>query len=112
MTHHQTVEVTLDSKDALYQAYMSFISGGGLFIQTTDSYQLGDKLKLKLLLPEQTEQKIVNTTVIWLTDNPSQGVFKQGIGVQFLDKAGEAVRKEIEVLLGGSLNSDRPTDTI
>jgi type IV pilus assembly protein PilZ len=48
-----------------------------------------------------------------VTPTGSQGNRTAGIGVQFADTAeGEAVRGKIETTLAGTLNGDKPTQTM
>jgi type IV pilus assembly protein PilZ len=43
----------------------------------------------------------------------AQGARTAGIGVQFADNnEGEAVKSKIETLLAGTLNADKPTQTM
>ena len=51
--------------------------------------------------------------VIWITPTGAQGNRTAGIGVQFTDSAeGETVKGRIETLLAGTLNADKPTNTM
>lgn len=105
----------LDLKDkaALYQAYMSAVRGGGLFIPTTQPFRLGDEIFVLLHLEEVQERLPVSGKVVWLTPAQAHSGGGPGIGVQFNDAPdGEAARARIEALLGAMLNADRPTHTM
>lgn len=40
--------LTIKDKSALYLAYMSFVTNGGLFIPTNSAYKLGDEVFMLL----------------------------------------------------------------
>ncbi len=51
--------------------------------------------------------------VVWITPPGAQNSKAQGIGVQFKsDESGIEARRKIEGLLGGVMQSSRPTHTI
>jgi len=52
-------------------------------------------------------------TVVWITPLGAQNNKVQGIGVHFKnDESGVEARRRIEALLGGVMQSGRPTHTI
>lgn len=108
--------LNIPDKNALYAAYMPFISNGGLFIQTPQdnrkSNDLGDEVFLLLNLVEQGERLPVAGKVVWVTPPGAQGQRIQGIGIQFSSQDGGATQGKIEKLLAGMLNSDRQTHTL
>jgi type IV pilus assembly protein PilZ len=106
------LSLTIKDKSALYAAYMPFINGGGLFIPTKKSYNLGDEVFMLLTLMDETEKIPVAGKVIWITPMGAQGNRAAGIGVQFSDQDDGAARNKIEGLLAGALESDRPTHTM
>ncbi len=106
------LSLTIKDKSALYAAYMPFINGGGLFIPTKKSYNLGDEVFMLLTLMDDTEKIPVAGKVIWITPMGAQGNRAAGIGVQFSDQDDGAARNKIEGLLAGALESDRPTHTM
>jgi type IV pilus assembly protein PilZ len=108
----QQKQETIKDKSALYAAYMPFINGGGLFIPTKKSYNLGDEVFMLLTLMDETEKIPVAGKVIWITPMGAQGNRAAGIGVQFSDQDDGAARNKIEGLLAGALESDRPTHTM
>ena len=74
---------------------------------------LGDEVFLLLTLPESSERLPVAGKVIWVTPVGAQGNRPSGIGVQFPETAeGETVKSKIEALLAGTLNAERPTNTM
>jgi type IV pilus assembly protein PilZ len=107
------LSLNINSKSALYAAYMPFIKRGGLFIPTTRSYALGDEIFMLLTLMDEPARLPIAGTVVWVTPAGAQGNRNQGIGVQFSDdESGTAARSRIESILAGHLSSSRPTHTI
>ncbi len=105
--------LAIKDRNALYQAYMSFVKGGGLFVPTNKRYSLGDEVFLMLTLPEDSERLAVAGRVVWITPTAAQGNRTAGIGVQFSEGAdGEAARTRIESILAALLGSDKPTQTM
>lgn len=107
------LSLAIKDKGALYNAYMPFVKGGGIFVPTTKRYALGDEVFILLTLMEEKDRLPVAGKVVWITPPGAQGNRTAGIGVQFADTAeGEAVRNKIETLLAGTLNADKPTHTM
>lgn len=106
------LSLTIRDKNALYAAYMPFVSNGGLFIPTNKQYQLGDEVFILLNLMEETERIPVAGKVIWITPRNSEGYRSTGIGVQFSEQDSGNTRSRIETYLAGALDSDRPTHTM
>ena len=106
------LSLAIKDKGALYAAYMPYVKNGGLFIPTNKPYKLGDEVFLLLTLMDETEKLPVAGKVIWVTPKGAQGNRVAGIGVQFSDQDGDAVRNKIETYLAGSLKSDRYTHTM
>ena len=106
------LSLTIKDKSALYAAYMPFIKGGGLFIPTKKSYQLGEEVFMLLTLMDETEKIPVAGKIVWVTPAGAQGNRAAGIGVQFSDQDEGTARNKIEGYLGGALQSDRPTHTM
>ena len=97
----------------LYQSYMPFLKGGGLFVPSGKRYNLGDELFLLINLMDDKERLPVTGTVVWITPQGAQGNRVAGIGVQFAESVeGEAARQRIEALLGAKLASEKSTFTL
>jgi|PlaIllAssembly_1097288.scaffolds.fasta_scaffold121994_1 type IV pilus assembly protein PilZ len=109
---HQILTLTIKDKNALYAAYMPFISNGGLFIPTSRKYQLGDEVFMLLTLMEDQERIPVAGKVVWITPVGAEGNRQAGIGVQFSDQDNGQTRARIEGFLGGALKSERSTHTM
>ncbi|MFA7633325.1 MAG: PilZ domain-containing protein [Thiohalomonadaceae bacterium] len=106
------LSLTIKDKTALYAAYMPFIKNGGLFIPTNKDYVLGNEVFMLLTLMEEKEKLPVAGKIIWISPRGAQGNRAAGIGVQFVEQDGGAVRNKIEVYLAGALKSDRQTHTM
>ncbi|MFL6622952.1 MAG: PilZ domain-containing protein [Sulfurifustaceae bacterium] len=106
------LSLAIKDKSALYAAYMPFVKGGGIFIPNTRPYKLGEEVFMLLSLMESKEKIPVAGHVVWITPKGAQGGRTAGIGVQFSEKDSGLARNKIEALLGGALNSDRPTHTM
>jgi type IV pilus assembly protein PilZ len=105
--------VVIKDKHTLYQSYMSFVKGGGLFVPTNKRYNLGDEVFLLMSLPDETERVATTGRVVWITPIAAQGNRPAGIGVQFTESAdGDNARTKIETLLAGLQGGDKPTYTM
>lgn len=106
------VQLAIREKAALYASYMPFIDGGGLFVPTTRTVNIGDELYLILTLMDDPNKLPVTGKVVWITPAGTPGR-QQGLGIQFSrDDAGTHARNRIETLLGGAMKANRPTHTI
>ncbi len=107
------LSLNINSKSALYAAYMPHLRQGGIFIPTTRSYNLGDEVFMLLSLMDDPTKLPIAGSVAWITPAGAQNGRSQGIGVVFnADESGIEARRKIEGLLGGVLNSSRPTHTL
>ena len=107
------LSLAVKDKAQLYNAYMPYLKNGGIFVPTAKRYFLGDEVFLLLTLPESNERLPVAGKVVWVTPPGAQGNRAAGIGVQFAETPeGETVKGRIETLLAGTLNADKPTQTM
>ena len=107
------IQLSIKQKSALYAAYIPMFSEGGIFIPTTRSYQLGDDVYVLLSLPDDVQRYPVAGTVAWITPDKAASSRAQGVGILFpKDEKSRALKLKIEEILGSSLSSDRPTQTI
>lgn len=107
------LSLNINSKSALYAAYMPFLANGGIFVPTPRPHQIGDEVFMLLQLMDDPTKHPVAGTVVWITPHGAQGGRTQGIGVHFsADDAGRALRGRIEQILAGHLGSSRPTHTL
>lgn len=107
------IQLVFREKGALYAAYMPVFAEGGLFVPTTREYKLGEDIYLLLSLPEDPQRYPVAGKVGWLTPANASGGRTQGVGVRFpADEKSRLLRQKIEEILGTSLSSAKPTQTI
>jgi len=92
---------------------MPVFSDGGLFVPTTREYKLGDDIYLLLSLPDDPQRYPVAGKVGWVTPANASGGRTQGVGVRFPnDEKTRGLRLKIEEVLGTSISSAKPTQTI
>ncbi|MDR2189173.1 MAG: PilZ domain-containing protein [Azonexus sp.] len=107
------LSLNISSKSALYAAFMPHLKNGGIFIPTTRSYQIGDEVFMLLSLMDDPAKLPIAGKVVWITPAGAQNGRAQGIGVQFnSDESGQDAHHKIEGLLGGVMQSSRPTHTL
>jgi type IV pilus assembly protein PilZ len=107
------IQLAIKEKAALYAAYIPLFTEGGMFIPTTREYKLGDDVYVLLSLPDDPQRHPVAGKVAWVTPAKAANNRTQGVGIQFpKDEKSQALKLKIEEILGGTLSSDRPTQTI
>ncbi len=107
------IQLVFREKGALYAAYIPLFADGGLFVPTTREYRLGDDIYLLLSLPDDTQRYPVAGKVGWITPANASGGRTQGVGVRFpTDEKTRLLKARIEELLGTSMQSAKPTQTI
>ena len=112
-SRRSVLSLAVNSKSVLYAAYMPFFTEGGLFVPTNREYQLGDDIYLLLSLPGDPQRYPVAGKVGWLTPANTSGGRTQGVGVRFPgDDKTRALKVRIEEILGTSLSSSKPTQTL
>ena len=67
------LSLAIKDKAALYNAYMPFVKGGGIFVPTTKRYALGDEVFILLSLMEEKDRLPVAGKVVWITPAGAQG---------------------------------------
>lgn len=107
------LSVTMDDIAVLHTAYMPFVAGGGIFIPTTPSHELGDEVFVLLGLPGDPNRIPVAGRVVWITPEGARGGKVPGIGVRFDDRD-DLVRRRIDEMLAavGSELAERETYTL
>lgn len=107
------IQLAIKENSALYAAYIPLFSEGGVFIPSTRDYKLGDDVYVLLSLPDDPQRYPVAGKVAWVTPAKASGNRAQGVGIQFpKDEKSRLLKQKIEEILGASLASDRPTQTI
>ena len=92
---------------------MPLFSDGGLFVPTTREYRLGEDIYLLLSLPEDPQRYPVAGKVGWVTPANASGGRTQGVGVRFpTDEKTRVLKVKIEEILGTTISSSKPTQTI
>ncbi|WP_292453217.1 PilZ domain-containing protein [Methylibium sp.] len=107
------IQLVFREKGALYAAYIPLFTDGGLFVPTNREYKLGEDIYLLLSLPDDPQRYPVAGKVGWVTPANASGGRTQGVGVRFpTDEKTRMLRVRIEEILGTSLSSAKPTQTL
>ena len=107
------IQLVFREKGALYAAYVPLFADGGLFVPSNRDYQLGDDIYLLLSLPGDPQRYPVAGKVGWITPANTPGGRTQGAGVRFpSDEKTRVLKLRIEEILGTSISSTKPTQTI
>ena len=107
------IQLVFREKGALYAAYIPVFTDGGLFVPTTREYRLGEDIYLLLSLPDDPQRFPVAGKVAWLTPPNASGGRTQGVGVRFPnDDKSRQLKIKIEEVLGTSISSNKPTQTL
>ena len=107
------IQLGFREKGALYAAYMPLLTDGGLFVPTTREYKLGEDIYLLLSLPDDPQRFPVAGKVAWITPANTSGGRTQGVGVRFPnDDKSRQLKIRIEEVLGTSISSSKPTQTL
>ena len=107
------IQLVFREKGALYAAYIPLFTEGGLFVPTMREYRLGEDIYLLLSLPEDPQRFPVAGKVAWVTPLNASGGRTQGVGVRFPnDDKSRQLKVKIEEMLGTSIQSAKPTQTI
>ena len=107
----ETVHVAFQDENALYKAYMPFIRGGGLFVETQRQYELGETLTLSVVLPDALEEEQIKGKVVWVSPRNNQHQKPPGIGIS-LEDDDKGLRQQIERLISARLASAEDTHTL
>jgi type IV pilus assembly protein PilZ len=107
------IQLAIKEKGALYAAYIPLFAEGGIFIPTSREYRLGDDVYVLLTLPDDPQRYPVAGKVAWITPARAAGNRSPGVGIRFpADEKSRQLKARIEEALGGTMASDRPTQTI
>lgn len=107
------IQLVFREKGALYAAYIPLFTDGGLFVPSTRDYRLGEDIYLLLSLPDDPQRFPVAGKVAWITPANASGGRTQGVGVRFPnDDKSRQLKVKIEELLGTSIQSAKPTQTL
>ncbi len=103
--------LTIKDKVVLYNAYMSWVKNGGIFVSNKTEYDVGDEVFMLLNLMDETEKIPIAGKVIWVAKKGVGRPYTPGVGIQFTDPDNIA-KDKIETYLAGSLNSSNSTHTM
>ena len=112
MAQQGILSLSIKDRPSLYSAYMPFVQGGGLFVQSTKRFGLGDEVFLLLNLMDLEERLPIPGKVIWITPKGAQGKRTAGIGVQFSELDKGQTKNKVENYLAAALKSERQTHTM
>jgi type IV pilus assembly protein PilZ len=105
--------LVIRSKASLYASWIPLLKGGGLFLPSNKQHKLGDEVIVLLSLLDEPTKIPLAGHVSWINPPHAAGNRPQGIGIALADtEAGRELKKRIEGLLAGALQSSRPTNTI
>jgi type IV pilus assembly protein PilZ len=105
--------LVIRSKAALYAAWIPLLKGGGIFLPSNRSHWLGEEVLILLTLLDDPNKIPLQGSVAWINPAHSTGNRPQGIGVQLAEGEGaRELKRKVEGLLAGALQSSRPTHTI
>lgn len=103
----------IPDKAELLNCYMSFLKNGGIFIPTDQSYDLGDTVRVMLIIITEPEKFSITGPVVWITPSNVHGNKTPGVGVAFPDTAeGKRLKGCIESVLGASVLIPHTTYTL
>lgn len=108
----KVIRIQIADMRALYQAYMPFIEGCGIFHESDQSFNLGEEVFVFLSLPDDLGRFACAGEVVWL--NPPSKAMKRvpGIGIKLRGRDVENIHDTIEKGLGKNLNTGLPTATL
>jgi type IV pilus assembly protein PilZ len=107
------IQLSIKEKAALYAAYIPLFADGGIFIPSLRDYRLGDDVYVLLTLPDDPQRYPVAGKVAWITPAKVSGSRTRGVGIRFpADEKSRLLKIKIEEILGTSLGSERPTQTL
>ena len=105
--------LVIRSKSALYAAWMPLLKGGGIFLPSNRPHSLGEEVLILLSLLDDPNKIPLQGNIAWINPAHSAGNRPQGIGIQLTESdVARELRKKVEGLLAGALQSSRPTHTI
>ena len=106
---HGILSLVLADKEQIYQSFMPFVKGGGLFIPTNRVFHLGEEVFALLQIMDDTDKTPITGKVIWLTPKAPQHNRKQGIGIQISSEDNELTKKLETFLAGADLSVQTQT---
>jgi type IV pilus assembly protein PilZ len=99
----RTLQYVINNPLELNLSYMPFITNGGIFIPTSEKFELGDLVTVDLLLAIKNANVRISGKIVWITPGSALHHVLPGIGVQFVGATAAVVRSEIETSLAPSM---------
>ncbi len=81
------IQANILDKDTLYQSYMPYVVGGGLFIPSKQPVRMGEEVFVLATLPDQSQKIPLTGKVIWIS-HKQNGIKLQGFGIQLIGEKG------------------------
>lgn len=98
--------------DTLYKSYLGFVSEGGIFVPSSKAHKMGEDVFVAFTLPGSKERYPLNGKIVWLNQKGT-ATRPAGFGIQFgKDMVAQRMKNEVERLLAGQTENDRPTYTL
>ena len=98
------------NKNIAFKVFMPFVEDGAVFIPSDEKHRIGDKVTLKINMPELQKEMDCEGVVIWISPLGSHS--KRGVGVQFQGKQGEQVKQAFEAYVAGMKMGNNKTFTL
>ena len=78
------IEIQYRTGQEFLAAYTKNISGGGVFIRTSQPFPLNQAVALRFTLPGINRQFEIGGLVVWVNSSP-RSAFPAGMGVKFME---------------------------
>ena len=106
------IPLRFKSLNQLYKSYMPWLKNGGLFIPTSKRFEMGQEILMMVMLPDLREKFPAAGVVTWVCPANATGHNKPGVGVEFTDEEGMALRLRIDGMLTEQQKIGAPTYTL
>ena len=103
------IKLKVNDLRELYQLYMPFIEGCGIFYPTSNEYKMGQDVFVFLSMPEEVGKFAISGRVVWQNPKIKSGRRVPGIGIQLIGREVTKIREAIEHGLGKMLTTGLPT---
>ena len=105
--------LVIRTRAALYAAWIPLLRGGGIFVPSSREHRLGEDVLVLLSLLDEAARIPIQGHVAWINPPHAANNRPQGVGVQLQENdTCRDLRKRIETVLGGALQSSRLTHTL
>jgi type IV pilus assembly protein PilZ len=105
--------LVIRSKASLYAAWVPLLRGGGIFVPSHRDHRLGEEVLVLLSLLDDSVKIPIQGHIAWVNPAHAASNRPQGFAVQLQDNdTCRELKKRVETLLAGALQSSRPTHTL